>query len=833
MRHHTSADYFHARAKVLYSRHCLYRDEIMSSFDKAAKCRDFTLHVLHASHTDVGYTDTQEKMKAHHIAFIREALSLIKKRPSFKWNCESYWCVEQFLSAASKEEANDFISAVKSGNIGLSASYLNLTDIVPAFVHEAIADACLRQRQSLGLQAYSAMTADINGYSWGYADILARQGVKRLMSSIHTHHGYHPLFRKQKPFWWQSPKGERILVWNGDHYNLGNELGIAGTPWFEYTIQDGLSVAELSAAEKSRRRIRAYVDTILEQGYEFDFAPVCVSSYMTDNAPPSLKVLDFIEQYNAEGHGILLQLSTLDEFFEALEETNIEFDTFSGDWTDWWADGVASTPADLIMYRAAARSCHIANKLLGEPGFDGNAHYQSALRNLMFYGEHTWGYSSSITEPYHPQVNNLEQWKRLYALKACESATILRESLQADYGETAVSAHGNLKFRAVNPHDIPVKHMLSLDLEHFYGYSHFEVVDDAGETVPFQLSRYSRGPEICVWLELAPKECKTFSLRELPAARLPSAGLCAAVGIDGVDDLYWKAEKDLEEGGCATIQGIENAHFSIRFTCGEGITSIYSKADKRELVLNDHAYAAFTPVYEVTHLDLGEDYLQVRRNMGRNRKAYRTKRSPGRLCDVRVLENGPLYSRVRLDYEMDGVQSCSIVLTAHKLAPMLGVDLRLHKNSVWEPENLYLSLPFSGKETWIDKAGALLRPRIDQLPGTCVDFYSVQNAVVFSSDRPVAVACQDAPLIWMGSLEAHPMRLMGEGAPNSDETYGWVMNNFWETNFKASLGGFYQFHYSLFLADSPDIPAAFAMAEALNEGVLQFCRFGQACEGNG
>ena len=57
----------------------------------------FTLYLIHSSHTDVGYTDTQEKMKAHHVAFIREALMLIEREPRFKWKCESFWCVEQYL----------------------------------------------------------------------------------------------------------------------------------------------------------------------------------------------------------------------------------------------------------------------------------------------------------------------------------------------------------------------------------------------------------------------------------------------------------------------------------------------------------------------------------------------------------------------------------------------------------------------------------------------------------------------------------------------------------------------------------------------------------------
>lgn len=49
----------------------------------------------------------------------------------------------------------------------------------------------------------------------------------------------------------------------------------------------------------------------------------------------------------------------------------------------------------------------------------------------------------------------------------------------------AVSAHRELAFRAVNPHDRAVADMLVIDLEHFYGHEHFEVVDEAtGETTP-------------------------------------------------------------------------------------------------------------------------------------------------------------------------------------------------------------------------------------------------------------------------------------------------------------------------------------------------------------
>ena len=48
----------------------------------------------------------------------------------FKWNCETYFCVEQFLEEATEQEKQDFIKYIKKGNIGLSATYLNFNDLV-------------------------------------------------------------------------------------------------------------------------------------------------------------------------------------------------------------------------------------------------------------------------------------------------------------------------------------------------------------------------------------------------------------------------------------------------------------------------------------------------------------------------------------------------------------------------------------------------------------------------------------------------------------------------------------------------------------------------------
>ena len=77
-----------------------------------------------------------------------------------------------------------------------------------------------------GITVKTAMFADINGISMGQRDAMLANGVEFLYTNIHTHHGMYPLYQNQKPYFWENENGKRPLVWSGEHYNLGNALGI-------------------------------------------------------------------------------------------------------------------------------------------------------------------------------------------------------------------------------------------------------------------------------------------------------------------------------------------------------------------------------------------------------------------------------------------------------------------------------------------------------------------------------------------------------------------------------------------------------------------------------
>ena len=80
--------------------------------------RKWQIYVIHHSHTDIGYTDLQEKIMYNHIDYIRSAVKMTEEVPEFRWNCETYYCVEKFLEEVDEEERKAFIERIKANGIG-------------------------------------------------------------------------------------------------------------------------------------------------------------------------------------------------------------------------------------------------------------------------------------------------------------------------------------------------------------------------------------------------------------------------------------------------------------------------------------------------------------------------------------------------------------------------------------------------------------------------------------------------------------------------------------------------------------------------------------------
>jgi hypothetical protein len=176
-----------------------------------------------------------------------------------------------------------------------------------------------------------------------------------------------------------------------------------------------------------------------------------------------------------------------------------------------------------------------------------------------------------------------------------------------------------------------------------------------------------------------------------------------------------------------------------------------------------------------------------------------------------------------------------VELRLSKHQPVAEAAFRVNKESIWDPENVFLALPFAageGSQLWLDKAGAAVRPVLDQLPGTLTDWYCLQSGyAICGKTFGVAVSSLDAPLLQLGPLEPGT-RLLADGTlpeRRPADGFSWLMTNYWETNFEASLGGFHEFRYRIrWGADLADPQNALNACRELSSEPLVFRTPGEA-----
>ncbi|TVP93885.1 MAG: hypothetical protein EA374_08275 [Acholeplasmatales bacterium] len=801
------------------------------------------IYLMHQTHTDIGYTDRQEKITLYHIDYLKQAIRMSEAIAAgkeswngFVWNNEMFWIIERFIEATDPTWHTRLLEAVRRGHIQLTANYLNMTDLVDARILKKYLQRAKTFGKAHDVRIDAAISMDINGWSYGYAQALADAGVRHFYTCIHNHHGFVPFGRKHVPFLWETPSGERILVWHGDVYNQGNVAKLVPDV-IGHGTAEGLKTQAIIDPKRlayAKRWLDDYIESVRSQGYDYDFLPLVTKGILVDNAPPNPHIVEAIDAFNqAYGDQLTIEMVGIHDFFDMLEHKALDLPVYKGDWTDWWSDGFASTPKSLMAYREAQRNYEKIH-YLKQAGYPFAPVMLDALEyNLMMYAEHTWGYFTSVSEPWNKMTMKLETRNEMFAYKANELADRLLDDYQMAHGEMAKAVGRPMCYRITNPYPHPIVEMVQLHInwwEEFLvaeGYVITELGSD--EPLPYQEIRVDEKArrQINVELSLPPFTSKTLTVipKNQPVRLMPFDPLFTR------DTTYDYTSPYLDNTIEATMFHLESPYLTMRFKTGEGVVECIDRLTGKSLVRTDCEAPLFAPIYEWTPVAMptGEEGLAVkeaRRAFGRNRKVMATQRAIGRLIDVKVLETGPLLGRVQLKYALKGTIHCAVELTVHRNSPRLDVALLLGKDTVWEPESMYLSLPFTtgaDRALWLDKTGCPIRPRIDQLPGTLTAFYTTQTGyIIEGQDTAIHVAMPDSPLLALGSLEPGLIKTMDGTLPNVDKQNAWLMNNYWETNFATSLGGFYRFDFVVLITAQPDAETALEAMRRLSRKALVY-----------
>lgn len=761
------------------------------------------VYIVHHSHTDVGYTDLQEQVIFNQVNNIRNVVALIKKgyeengtEKDFKWNCETYFCVEKFLETAGEEERADFFELVRKRNIGISGNYLNFNDLVDV---KMLDDRTARMQSIFtqqGCPVKAAMNADVNGISLGMRDVMIRNGIEFFFMNIHTHHGMYPLYQNQKPFFWENEDGEKLLVWSGEHYNLGNALGIV----YSRNVSPSADVEIPSAAvETLRRNLEESIAEYEENGYPYDFYITSVSGVFSDNAPANPAILAMVNAFNDQyGEELTLQMVTLEELYELIRDEVADAPTYRGAMNDWWGNGAGSTPYYVKHYKEALRYSHISDRLEEKTGVHNAKLAEIAQDNVLLYAEHTWGHSATVSNPYDTLVTNLDLRKNSYASKANEAGAMRRIEQYHLLGD--ILRYYNLKGKVKA---VSMSSQRSVQPVEFYvetpSLPAVKVTDQkTGEVLPVQLSSHPRGVLVSFLAEFEPMEEKQFSYEELPAPDQKLFTRTAWVGAERVRDII----NDYDAESYKLPHMLENEWFRISYAVGEGITSFYNKKSGTEM-MKGGLESFFTPIYERT--EIRRDVGSERSVLGRNIRGLHAEQYQGDLKDIKLLDHGPVFDRIELLFELEGTYHSSVILKMYKRLPRLEFTYRIAKTLSEDIESVYLplSLNLPGSSVYIHNGGAAMRPGIDQLPGSNMEYYIADEGVLYQGEKEsVLINTLDTALLYMGQMEHHPIVLCDNKEENNHRpVYSWIMNNTWETNFKMDLSGFGEFSYSLELRE--------------------------------
>jgi len=751
-----------------------------ASAPSAPPRRKWELFVIQHSHIDLGFTDRQEVIADYHRQFVRQAvemaLSAAQKRRQrdcfFKYTIEGFWSLEQFLQSATAAERRQLMRALKSGLIELTAGYFHLTELLDLELLRSTLQPALRFARHEGLDLVACMSCDVNGFSWGFCELLAEAGVRYLSTNINTHHGGVPLGKPLTPFYWESPSGRRVLVWNGLPYHRANVLGLMGY----YSPDTELGFPGLNLPPKHRyedvqdiglaeRKLLPTLTHLENTGFPYDFLPLMGNALYTDNGPAGDQCCELIRQWNTRhGDQVHIRTATLAEFFQHLERAVPEIPTYRGDWTDWWSDGVAATPLDTLLFRNAQRTRHLVRQLDPQHRVISPERIEAIDRRLALYAEHTFGYSN--TASHSLLTHQVFTRKTMRAVQADELAGQALVEVLRRRGEGEFNARRPFTYTAINPLDRPVQAAVQLPVDYWEEpvvAGGVRVLGPAGTPLPAQVEPAPRGRVIVTRVELPPRG--EVTLRVEPASKsAPPSGPSG-----GFANAFYRAAWDERQGIFSLIDATTGKELLVTGRGGLGCP-VY------QIFLNGNRGSAAGFGY--TARTIPKDEVTVGRCTGASRTSA-----------------GEVFERWEFAYEVPGTRSFVLGATFYRGLPQIELSARVVKTDVTDPEGLYVLFPFEvdGGIWHLDKPGAPIRPGLDQLPGSCCDYYCLQaGAALVGKEGGVAWTTLDAPLVHVGKLRLwnYSTTIQPTGP-----VYSWLTNNKWETNFRLTCGGRYEFRY--------------------------------------
>jgi hypothetical protein len=729
--------------------------------------RRMEIFLLHHTHLDIGYTHHQDEVERIRWASLEEALRLgaaseeYPEGSRFVWNPEGIWAVESYVRAHPGEKTDRLMEGIRKGWIELDGMYAGLlTGLANEETLLHAFDAAHELSRRSGVAIESEMLSDIPGFSWGLVEALGRNGIRYLSIGPNFGHriGHFTEELGDRPFWWQAPSGEsRVLTW----------VSGGGYAWFH----TGLGYDRL--ATQMEERIFQYLDQLFAGEYPYDLTYLRYN-IGSDNGPPDPGLADAVRSWNDRFASPVLRISGTTAAFEALENRyGGGLPTLRGDLTGHWEDGAGSSARETAMVRRAAESLPQTEELARMRGvtLDPDTLAEAWRQVLLFY-EHTWGSWNSISEPNAELTLTSWERKRAFAERAAELAHRLKEEALRDLGSggatppRGASDDPSVQVEVINTLPWPRTDLVFLTAEDLP--TDAQVLDPQGRIVPSQ--RLSDGRLGFLAVDVPGESTARYSVK---GNRLSGEGnQSLQAGATG-------GRGPAEKGAAHTL---ETTDFRVLLDPETGdLSSLLHRPSGRELV------DAFSGGLD--------QYLYV---PGRDPAAA----VGAGEATFELVERGPIVWSFSATSEAPGLRA-PLVRTYRLVEGLDRVQVtnRVTKEWVLDPEAVLFRFPFAieNPQVRIDAPFGFFRPQVDQVPGASKNYYSLQRWIdVSNAEWGVTITSIDAPLIQLGEIRTDPI-VVGwvDEAESSATLFSYVMNNYWETNYRAAQDDEVEFQYTI------------------------------------
>jgi len=742
------------------------------------------IHILHHTHIDVGYTDLQPEIWDKHLEYLDNVLDYCTRTDSypqeaqFRWVCEFSWPMISFFQKR-PERAKDMIERLCQGRIELAGLFLDPTELMDKRAYEISLQPALQLAHTYGFEVKTVMTTDIPGMGWSLPDVMDAHNVPYLSVSPNAMVSL-PLQLKSTdcPFWWIGPQGGKALVWHTD-WRKG---------WYGACHVLGLP----QGMEVFGPKLREYLQQLEEEGYPYN---VFLLHYAADNYPPDATVSDLVAMWNEEVGEPVLWLSTNRMFFERLIERHGEsFPEYQLAWPDWWSNGLGSAAYETALSREThcrLRRIEALQDFLRTREED----LWPLWEDLLFFDEHTWGCSNMALEPHSFRSRASWIFKAQHIYRAADRARRVEERLtrlMVHASERADSLSEDFRDQSIHTKS-PKANQLALFnplSAPFWGPVLLPPgCDKVGslrigqrETVPVQFSPAT---------QLRPAQCWTILNME------PNAGIVATVEIQE------QAEAKINSSPNQEFLRLETAAWRCEWAPNGPLLGLWDKAMQKQWI-DLRAPWGFGEIIREIITSPGDRCAVWERGYtdlpyGKRRRDANFLRE-GSLSSSRLIrwENGPLAEIALFEAHLPSVCRIEIEYRLWKNLPWLELEIRLDKQAYECYESLYVAFPFALQRprAFVHSCDAVFEAEAGQLPGTCRDFYYVQDFVALAGEDGWTAICPvQAPLVQLGAIT------FGRWAEHLQLeracVYSWLTNNFWYTNFPGYQLGEFTFRYAI------------------------------------